>query len=177
MKDIYAVGLGVAAFAAGCATIAVVSADKVNKIDAKFTGISAGIKYLQDNIDLTIPEEVAEELTREAAKKVANDACIKASEKATKEICKNIDDTVKKIVSDSYTDVKSKIADKLEKEINIQTIGRIEQSVAEKVAKQVMNNYTPAYRLGGTTKADIVQTCIENGMDGIDIQRVMSAIK
>lgn len=176
MKDSLAVGLSVAAFAVGCATVAVIEAEKVNKIDSKFNYIAKGINYLQENVDLTVPEEVAEELTREAAKKVANEACIKASEKATKEICKNIDDTVKKIVNDSYADVKTKVMDKLEKEINVQTIERIEQQVANKVSKQIMNNYIPTTSFGAS-KADIAKACIESGMDSYDISKVMSSIK
>ena len=177
MKDSLAVGLSVAAFAAGCATVAVIESGKVNKIDDKFNYIAKGINYVQENIDLTVPEEVAEELTREAAKKVANEACIKASEKATKEICKNIDDTVKKIVNDSYADVKTKVADRLEKEINVQTIERIEQQVAGKVAKQLLTNYTPAFNASAGSKADIIKTCVDSGMASWEIENVLKAIK
>lgn len=176
MKDSLAVGLSVAAFAVGCATVAVIEADRVNKIDSKFNYIAKGINYVQENVDLTVPEEVAEELTRKAAEKVANDAVVKAAEKATKEVNANIQSTVKKIVNDAYADVKTKVADKLEKEINVQTIERIEQQVAGKVAKQIMNNYIPTTSFGAS-KADIAKACIESGMDSYDISKVMASIK
>lgn len=176
MKDSLAVGLSVAAFAVGCATVAVIEADRVNKIDSKFNYIAKGINYVQENVDLTVPEEVAEELTRKAAEKVANDAVVKAAEKATKEVNANIQSTVKKIVNDAYADVKTKVADKLEKEINVKTIERIEQQVAGKVAKQIMNNYIPTTSFGAS-KADIAKACIESGMDSYDISKVMASIK
>lgn len=176
MKDEYAVALGLAAFAGGCAVAGIISARYVKKVDDKFIGIAKGINYIQENIDLQIPEEVAKELTRKAAEKVANDAVLKAAEGATKEISNNVNSTVKKIVNDAYSDVKEKVADKLEKEINIQTIEKIEKAVSDKVAQQIMSNYIPVYNCG-TSKADVIKACIDSGMDSFDIHRVVSSMK
>ena len=173
MKDIYAVGLGVAAFAAGCAVVAVSEADKVQKIDDKLTGFCKGMNYIQESIDLSVPEEVAEELTKKAAEKVALDQVKKATTDARAEIVSDIKAQVKTAVSNEYAKIAPELKDTLEKQINLQTIERIEQQAAAKVAKQILDK-------GGlvpqaSSKESIIKTCAENGMSAYEIQKILEA--
>lgn len=176
MKTPVVAGLvGVAAFAAGCATVCYVEAGKVQSIDDKFTGLARGLSFIKDNIDLNIPEEAANAMINAAANEVAIDIVKKAAEACKKEISTNINQQVKNYIAQAYTGVEKSVTEKLEKEINIQTIERIENRVSEKVAKQILSSYTNPW--SGTSKADIAKACIDNGMDGFDVARVMQSIK
>lgn len=166
--------VGVGAFAAGCMTIGLASVEYVKGVDNKFTGLSKGMSYIHDNIDLNIPAEVADELVKAAARDVATEVVNKAAESAKKEVVKDINNAVKGNVKNAYAGIEESLKAKLEKEINIQTLEKIENKVAEKVAKQVISNYSNPF---GASKADIAKACIDNGMDGFDVARVMSSIK
>lgn len=168
--------VGVGAFAAGCAVTGYACAEHVKAVDDKFTGLSHGLKYIQDNISLDIPEEVATELVKSAAKDVATEQVKKAANEACKEITKDMKNVIKGNVANAYSNIEDTLKSKLEKEINIQTIERIEGKVAEKVAKQIISNYSNPWATG-TSKADVAKACIDNGMDGFDVARVMSSIK
>lgn len=175
MNNTLAVVFGVSAFTAGCAVVGIAAADHCRKVDDKLTGISRGMKYLQDNVDLNIDPEVAEKLVSAAARDVAYDISNKAAESAKKEIQKEISNKVKESVKASYKELEGTLTEKLESQINIQTIEKIQDKVAEKVAKQVLNGYVAPF--GGTSKADVAKACIDGGMDGFDVARVMSSLK
>lgn len=177
MKDSLAVGLSVAAFAVGCATVAVIEADKVNKIDAKFNYIAKGINYVQENVDLTVPEEVASEMVKKAAQSIANEEVHKVAKAAANDVKADVNKAVKTAIKDEYEKLAPTLKDKLEKEINVQTIERIEQQVSAKVAKQILTNYTPAYSITSGSKADIIKTCVDSGMASWEIENVLKAIK
>lgn len=168
--------VGIGAFSAGCAATAYACAEHVKHVDDKFTGLHAGMKFIEDNISLDIPEDVASELVKSAAKEIATEQVKKASEAACKEITKDMKNVIKGNVANAYSNIEDTLKNKLEKEINLQTIERIESKVSEKVAKQILINYANPFA-GGTTKADIAKACIDNGMDGFDVARVMSSIK
>ena len=174
MKDIYAVGIGVAAFAAGCAAVGIYAIDKTNLMNDKLTGISRGLSYIQDNVDLQVPEEVAKSMMRDAAYSVAQNAVNSATESAKKEIKKEISDQVKSVVKDAYKNVEADVRHQLEAQINLQTIEKIQGEVSEKVAKQIVSN---ALFTKSSTKEDIIKTCVDNGMDAWDIRRILEASK
>lgn len=176
MKDAYAIGLGVAGFALGCAVVAVYEADKVKTMDNKLTDIFRGIGYIQNNIDLEVPEEVAKAMVRNAAQNVANEAVIKATDSAVKEIKKDINNQVKTAVKDAYKSVEGDVKHHLESQINMQTIDKIQNAVSEKVAKQIMDR-SLFIGSSGSSKDALIKTCIENGMDAWEIRRILEASK
>lgn len=176
MKDVYAVGLGVGAFALGCAVVAIYEADKVKTMDDKLTGICRGINYIQDNIDLDVPEEVAKAMVRNAAQNIANDAVRNATDDAVKEIKKDINTHVKTVVKDAYKNVEADVKHQLESQINLQTIEKIQSSVSEKVAKQIVDKAL-FFPNSGSSKDDLIKTCVANGMDAWDIRRILEAAK
>lgn len=176
MKDVYAVGLGVGGFALGCAAVALFEADKINRMEDKLTGIFKGVNYIQDNVDLSVPEEVAKTMVRNAAQDVANRAVQNATDEAVKEIKKEINTHVKSVVKDAYKNVEADVKHQLESQITLQTIDKIQNSVSEKVAKQIVDK---ALFFPGTSssKEDLVKTCVANGMDAWDIRRILEATK
>lgn len=176
MKDVYAVGLGVGGFALGCLAVALFEADKVKTMDNKLTGICKGMDFIKDNISLDVPEETAKALVRNAAQNIANDAVTKASLEAVKDIKTEINNRIKIVVNDAYDNVESEVRNKLESQINLQTIEKIQNSVSEKVAKQIVDSSLFAGR-GGSSKDDIIKTCVANGMDAWDIRRILEASK
>lgn len=176
MKDVYAVGLGVGAFALGCAVVAICEADRVKTMDNKLSNICRGIGYIQDNVDLNVPEEVAKAMVRNAAQNIANDAVRNASDEAVKEIKKDINSHIKGVVKDAYKNVEVDIKHQLESQINLQTIEKIQNSVSEKVAKQLLDK-TLFFPNSGSSKEDLIKTCVSNGMDAWDIRRILEAAK
>ncbi len=176
MKDIYAVGLGIAGIALGCAGMAVYEADKVKSIEAKCTGICKGINYIQENIDLNVPEEVASELMRKAAMDSAHSLVEKATISAKKEITNDIHNQVKATVKEAYKNVESDIKEKLEAQINLQTIDKIQNQVSEKVAKQIVDKSLFSVTKNSSTE-DLVKACVDSGMASWEIERVLRAAK
>lgn len=178
MKDIYAVAIGVGAFAAGCAALAVVEDGRIKKMDAKLTGITGGMSFIKDNIDLNIEEDFAKELVRIAAKDVATNVVNDAAAYTKKEIASDISNQVKNIISASYKNVEESVKKELESQINLQTIEKVQNMAAEKVAKQILDK---SLILGttttGTSKEDLIKTCVANGMDAWDIKRILEATK
>lgn len=176
MKDVYAVGLGVGAFALGCAVVAIYEADKVKTIDSKLTGIWRGMNYIQENIDLDVPEEFAKAMVRNAAQNIANTAVQNAAEDAVKEIKKDVSIQVRNVVKDAYKNVEADVKHQLESQINLQTIEKIQNSVSEKVAKQLLDK-TLFFPNSGSSKEDLIKTCVSNGMDAWEIKRILEAAK
>lgn len=178
-SSVIATIVGVTAFSAGCAATGIACAGYVKNIDNKFTNISGGIKYIQDNIKLDIPEEVASELVKSLSKDIAAEQVKKASEAACAEVAKDMKNVIKGNVANAYSSIEDTLKDKLEKEINIQTIERIENKVAEKVAKQIVNKALFSGQSGstGTSKESIINTCVANGMDAWEIKRILDAAK
>lgn len=176
MNNGLAIGLGIGTFALGCAAVAVLEGEKVSNIDDKFSHLVKGLEYIEDNVNLNIPEEVAKEMARKAAQQVAVEQVKRASDSAMNDLKKEIHSQVKAAIAKEYDNITPLLKDKLEKEINVQTIARIEEKVSSNVAKQILNNYAPNFG-SGTTKADIAKACIDSGMDGFDVARVMSSLK
>ena len=175
MKDIYAALLGVGGVALGAGVVCALTFDRVNGMDDKLTGISRGMRYIQDNVSMDIPEEVAKELYRNAAQDFAANAVKKASSDATKEISDSIKSQVKDVIKDAYKNVESDVKHQLESQINLQTIEKIQNQVSEKVAKQVIEkslfNFTK-----DSSKEDVIKTCIENGMETWEIERILKSM-
>lgn len=176
MKDAYAIGLGALGVAIGCAAMAIYEADKVNKIDAKCTGICRGINYIQENIDLNIPEDVASELMRKAAMDSAHNLVEKATVSAKKEIVNDIHNQVKATVKEAYKNVEGEVKEKLESQINLQTIDKIQNQVSEKVAKQIVEKSLFSVAKNSSTE-DLVKACVDSGMASWEIERVLRAAK
>lgn len=181
MKDIYAIGIGAATFAIGCVAAGIYAVDRCNKMDDKLTGVCEGINYIQDNIDLDVPEEYAKELI----KTIATDVAKRQVESAITDVKRDINLTIKKQVKDAvstaYKSVEGEVAAKLESQINIQTIDKIQKDVTDRVTKNIIDNSVSALFKpksdSATTTNDIVKTCIDNGMDAWDIKRVLEAAK
>ena len=176
MKDVYAIGLGVGGFALGCAAIALYEAEKVNRMDDKLTGIFRGINYIQENIDLDVPEEFAGEMVKKAAQTVADRTVKTAADEAVKEIKKDINGHVKSVVKDAYKNVEADVKHQLESQINLQTIEKIQNSVSDKVAKQLVDKAL-FFPNSGSSKEDLIKTCVSNGMDAWEIRRILEAAK
>ena len=176
MKDVYAVGLGVGAFALGCAVVAIYEADKVKTMDNKLTGIWRGMNYIQENVDLSIPEEVAKEMVRKAAQNVADYTVKDAATDAIKEIKKDVSTQVRNVVKDAYKNVENDVKHQLESQINLQTIEKIQNSVSERVAKQIVDK-AMFFPHSASSKEDLIKTCVANGMDAWDIRRILEAAK
>lgn len=176
MKESTAVVIGIGSFAAGCALVSIYAISNANSMENKLDSINKGLRYIQDNVDLTVPEETASALVKSAASDIAHNEVIKATEHARNEIRKEISKNVKDIVSDSYKNVEGDIRNKLEEQINMQTIEKIQNAVSEKVAKQIVSNSLFAAK-GTSSKEDIIKTCVENGMDAWEIRRILEASK
>ena len=119
---------------------------------------------------------MADMLVRDAATKVANTAVENGSRQALKDIESHINSEISKAVSSSYEAIEKGLQDKLEKEINLQTIERIENAVSEKVSKQVLNTLkVDSAANKALTKADVIKACVDKGMKSWEISDVVSA--
>lgn len=175
MNNTVGVCIGVAAFVGGCAVTGVMAADYCRGINDKVTGLASGMKYLQDNIDLNIQSEVADELVKMAAKEVATDVVNKAAESAKKEVAKDINNIVKGNVRNAYSNIEDTLKQKFEKEINTQSIEKIEEKVAGKVAKEILSKGAFFGGASRSDKTELVKTLVENGVPSWEIANIVKA--
>ena len=166
MKTELAVGLGVIGFGLGCAAVCIVEGGRVTGMEKKLNDICKSIDGISDSVDLTIPEELTKVAVSKAAEKAA-----KAS------VNKAIDSAIKTAVDDIYKDVAGDVKKKLEDQVNLASIERIEKQVSEKVANTIVKT-SPFFGIGdSTSKESLVKTCVDNGMDAWEIKRILEAVK
>lgn len=179
MKDstavVIGVGVGLVAYGAGVLTECALNQGRINDMENKLNNICKSVDSLS-NIDLTIPDDLAKVVITKAADKAAAKVADSAVKSTTKDIKESVKTRVSNTLNDMYKDVEEDVKNKLMDQVNIASIERIEKQVADKVADKVFKQ-TPKLIVGDTSKNDIIQTCLENGMDAFDIRRVLEAAK
>lgn len=175
MKDVYAALLGFGGVALGAGVVCALTFDRVNGMDDKLTGISRGMRYIQDNVSMDIPEEVAKELYRSAAEQAAKAGVDAAVAQVKKEVSAEINDRVKKEVKGAYNNISGLVQEKLEKEINLQTLDKIQEKVTEKVAKQLIDKSLFGLT-NSSSKEEVLKACIDKGMATWEIERILKSM-
>ena len=176
MNKTIVVGIGIGTFTLGAVAAGAVSATIIKRVYKDVDNLSKGMNYIRTSVDLSVDKEVADALIHSASQDVAYEVVKEAAEKTLDDIRRDIKKQVKDAVSKAYDGVEDKVSEVLESQINVQTLERIEEKVAKKVTKHVISNYTNMAWGSGSSKADVARACIENGMDGFDVARVMNSI-
>lgn len=171
MKDSTAAIIGGLCFVGGCATVCAIGAGKVKLMDDKLTGICKAMDEVTHNVDLTVPENIAEIAMRKAAEKASERAISGVKEVAMKECSSEL----KKAVNEAYKSVEGDIKEKLESQINLASIERIEKQVSEKVAEKMFRT-APFNTTAPTSKESIIKTCADNGMSAYEINRILETL-
>ena len=175
MNAKYAIAIG--AFIAGAAATGVISAIEIQKVYKDVDAITSGMNYIRKNIDIKVDPDVASELIKSASNDVAFEAVNKAAESTKKMIHNEIDAKVRAAIKDAYDDVADKVAEQLQSQINLQTLDRIEDKVAKEVTKHIVRSYSNGIFPTTSNKADVAKACIDKGMDGYSVARVMQAMQ
>ena len=172
MKESTAAIIGVTAFGLGCAAVCAIRISKVHGMDRKLNDICKGIEGMTDNIDFTVPENIANVAIRNAADKAAQKAVSGVKDVAVD----HVDSLVQATINETYKALEPELKKKLEDQINLASIEKIEQQVAGKVAERIFKS-TPLVLGQSNSKEDLIKTCVANGMDAWDIRRILEASK
>jgi hypothetical protein len=146
--------------------VCIVSNHLVAKKDREQT-----INQIANGIDINVPEDVVNAAMAKAAANVTAQVANKAVSLVKDDIDKKINESINK----AYDEVKGDLEKHLSDQINLTTIDKIENQVVDKAATMIAKNHKYyGYGLTGNSSAgDIVRTCLENGMDAWDTQRIL----
>ena len=152
---------------------------RVDKLENTLNAIQNSVKSISGDVDLTVPDDVVRLAVTQAAEKASNRAVDSAIKSIQASVEKTMDGRVTSTINSIYSNIENDLKNTLLEKVNTASIERIENSVSDKVSKQVLKNFivknvsTPTYVSTGNGKAEAIKALAENGFDDWEIRRVL----